>query len=62
MTEWKNHLQASLDWVDSNPSAAGEPDSVIIYAWNELEEGGWMTPSRGEGTARIDTTGEVLNP
>ena len=56
----KNHLQAALDWVDANPSAA-EPNAVIIYAWNELTEGGWMVPTRGEGTARIDATGEVLN-
>jgi glycosyl transferase family WbsX len=61
MNQWKNHLQAALNWVDVNPSAA-EPNAVIIYAWNEFEEGGWMTPTRGEGTARIDATGEVLNP
>jgi len=60
MTEWKNHLQAALDWVDANPGAA-EPNSVIIYAWNEIDEGGWMVPTRGEGTARIEATGEVLN-
>jgi len=60
MTEWKNHLQAALDWVDNNPSAT-EPNAVIIYAWNELTEGGWMTPTRGDGTARIEATGEVLN-
>jgi hypothetical protein len=60
MTEWKNHLQAALDWVDENPNAT-EPNAVIIYAWNELTEGGWMVPTRGDGTARVEATGEVLN-
>jgi hypothetical protein len=60
MTEWKNHLQVALDWVDNNPGAV-EPNAIIIYAWNELTEGGWMVPTRGGGTARVDATGEVLN-
>jgi len=61
MTEWKNNLQAAVNWVNNNPSAA-EPNAIIIYAWNELTEGGWLVPTRGPGTARIEATAQVLNP
>jgi len=37
---------------------------VLIYAWNELDEGGWLMPAlpppQGEGTARIDALRKVL--
>ncbi|MBN1766830.1 MAG: glycoside hydrolase family 99-like domain-containing protein [Sedimentisphaerales bacterium] len=61
MTEWKNHLQAAVDWVDNNPEVT-DSKAIIIYAWNELAEGGWLVPTRGDGTARIEATGEVLLP
>jgi hypothetical protein len=61
MTEWKNHLQAAINWVNTYPSTA-EPNAIIIYAWNELTEGGWMVPTRGAGTTRIEATTQVLNP
>lgn len=38
---------------------------VLIYAWNELDEGGWLVPTLpppdGEGTARIDALRKVTN-
>jgi len=37
---------------------------VLIYAWNEFDEGGWLVPAlpppHGEGTARIDALRKVL--
>ena len=27
---------------------------MLVYAWNENSEGGWLVPTLGEGTARVD--------
>jgi hypothetical protein len=33
---------------------------VIIYAWNEFDEGGWICPTISEGTSRLDAISKVL--
>jgi hypothetical protein len=52
-------LQAALDWIKANPKSA-EAKAVLIYAWNEFDEGGWLAPTLTEGTARLDTMRSVL--
>jgi hypothetical protein len=42
-----------------NPSA-GRANTVLIYAWNETDEGGWLHPTLAEGTARLDAIKKVL--
>lgn len=59
MAEWKAHLSAALNWVHNNPSST-EPNAIIIYSWIELTEGGWLVPTIGGGTARIEATKEIL--
>lgn len=53
------HLHATLDWSAAHPQAA-EAQAVLIYAWNEFDEGGWIAPTKSEGTKRLDAIGEVL--
>lgn len=45
--------------LEANPEA-GEAGAVIIYAWNEFDEGGWICPTLSEGTARLDAIRKVL--
>ncbi|MEQ1861595.1 MAG: glycoside hydrolase family 99-like domain-containing protein [Chthoniobacteraceae bacterium] len=57
------HIREALDWTkanrDLNPSNA-----VIIYGWNEHDEGGWLLPTLGTDgkpdEARIKALGKVL--
>jgi hypothetical protein len=53
------HLKAALDWTAAHPEAA-EARAVLIYGWNELDEGGWLVPTKAEGTRRLDALAEVL--
>ncbi len=53
------HLRRALEWCRDN-SAAAEARAVLIYAWNEFDEGGWLCPTLSEGTARVDALGRVL--
>jgi len=34
--------------------------TAIIYAWNEFTEGGWIAPTRGDGTTRFDALATIL--
>lgn len=33
---------------------------AIIYAWNEYDEGGWLSPMLYGGSARIDSVGKMI--
>lgn len=55
------HLKRGVDWIrrypESTPSRA-----ILIYAWNENDEGGWLVPTLAEGTARLEAIRPVLEP
>jgi hypothetical protein len=53
------HVAAGLEWVRQHPGMC-PANTVIIYAWNELSEGGWIVPTLDEGTARLDAIQRVL--
>jgi hypothetical protein len=36
--------------------------TVLVYAWNEYDEGGWLAPMLADGTARLDAIRAVLPP
>ena len=55
------HLERAMAWCRENPDTA-KAQAVLIYAWNEFDEGGWLCPTLGEGTARLDAIREVLRP
>ena len=36
------HVAVVRDWVENNPQNT-EANTALIYAWNELTEGGWLS-------------------
>jgi len=52
-------LSDALKWVREYPQVAPAM-AVLIYAWNELDEGGWIVPTLSEGAARLDALKAVL--
>ncbi|TAN37298.1 MAG: hypothetical protein EPN23_06220 [Verrucomicrobia bacterium] len=58
-TELAGHLDHALTWINKNPTVA-PAQAVIIYAWNENDEGGWLVPTLSEGTARIEAVAKIL--
>ena len=42
------HLQKAIDWIDDNPTLATPERLVMIYAWNEFGEGGYIAPTVGD--------------
>lgn len=57
--ELGNHVRSAIQWNRDNPGAA-QANTIIIYAWNESDEGGWLVPTFSEGPARLDAIREVL--
>ncbi len=55
------NLQSALTWCRRHPATA-EANTVLIYAWNETDEGGWLAPTHQEGNARLTALAEVLRP
>ena len=48
-----------LDWTRKHPQVA-EANAVLIYAWNEFDEGGWICPTLENGSDRLDAIEKVL--
>jgi hypothetical protein len=56
-----DNLKSGIDWVNANPASAA-PRTVIVYAWNEFTEGGWLTPTLAQGNLRLKAIKNMLNP
>jgi hypothetical protein len=41
-------LQSAVDWMDQHPEQTTEERLVLIYAWNEFGEGGYIAPTEGD--------------
>jgi hypothetical protein len=60
-TQIANHIVDAKNWNAANPTVA-TANTVIVYAWNEFDEGGWLCPNLASyaGAARIMALGSVL--
>lgn len=54
-----NHLEEGIQWIQENPNKV-LGNLFIMYAWNENGEGAWLTPTKANGTDRLDAIKEVL--
>lgn len=61
--ELADHVKSALDWASENRELV-PAKSLIMYAWNEHDEGGWLCPTWGEGgrtnTDRLDALAAML--
>ena len=58
--ELASHVRSAFEWVAANPDAA-EAKTMLFYAWNEVDEGGWLVPDKGQGTAKLDEIRGVVD-
>jgi hypothetical protein len=42
------HLKRALLWMDKHPRQTTTERIVVLYAWNELGEGGYIIPTKGD--------------
>ena len=41
------HLHGAIEWCKAHPDTA-KANAVLLYAWNENDEGGWLVPTKQE--------------
>ena len=54
------HVRSAFDWIAASPAVA-EAKTTLFYAWNEVDEGGWLVPDKGQGTAKLDAIRKVVD-
>ncbi len=54
--ELSAHVAAAMRWAKHSTSA----HTVLIYAWNEFDEGGYIAPTVGAGTTRLDAVHKAV--
>lgn len=57
--EFSKHLKNALALLKSKQHQT-PANTVLIYAWNEFDEGGWLCPTLGDDHARLDAVRDVL--
>jgi hypothetical protein len=53
------HLQQALSWIKQQPMERQAP-AVLIYAWNENDEGGWLVPTAPCDEERLEALHRAL--
>ena len=48
---FKNYFEDAIKWMDDNPTKTTKERIILIYAWNELGEGGYLVPTKDEPEA-----------
>ena len=41
-------LERMVQWMDANPTQTTKDRLALIYAWNEIGEGGWLVPCKDD--------------
>ena len=64
--EWLSALRRIKAVLDNNPNLGLRPSPsqrqkmLLIYAWNEFGEGGFVAPTQGEGTMKLEAIQQVF--
>ncbi len=51
----------TVTWLDAHPDKTPKERILLLYAWNENGEGGYLTPTKGLGAAYLKAVSKVLN-
>lgn len=53
-------VEKSVQWLDDNPDKTPEERLILLYAWNENGEGGYLTPTKSQGDVYLKAISDVL--
>lgn len=57
--ELGTHVAGALEWV-AREKATCPANTLLIYAWNEFAEGGWICPTLAERDAHLRSIGRAI--
>lgn len=44
----EQYIKSLAEWMDANPQQATKDRLALLYAWNEIGEGGWLVPCKDD--------------
>jgi len=53
-------VREGVQWLDRHPDKTLPQRVLLIYAWNENGEGGYLTPTKKDGTAYLEAVARGL--
>lgn len=53
-------VSQAIQWMDAHPDKTTRERILLLYAWNENGEGGYLTPTKGMGDAYLRAVGKAL--
>lgn len=53
------HIVNGLNWLMNNRTSA-PAQCILVYAWNEFDEGGWLCPTLYESDTRVKAVGSAI--
>jgi len=53
-------VQNAINWTENHPKQSLNDRLVILYAWNEIGEGGYLTPTKSEGDKILKALNKVV--
>jgi hypothetical protein len=56
----RRFIDAAVRWLDEHPQQTTRERIVMLYAWNEYGEGGYLAPTRGDANAYLDAVAQAL--
>ncbi|WP_234831042.1 hypothetical protein [Rhodopseudomonas palustris] len=59
--ELSDHIKHAIEFVASQPPHLRAP-AILIYAWNENDEGGWLIPTLPCNTKHLEDARRALKP
>lgn len=59
--EFGGFVRKGLDWIGGHPQDIPESPLLMIYAWNEADEGGAICPTKMDGAAYLNALREAVN-
>lgn len=58
--KFERFCRLAKDWVNRHEEDTPFPKTILIYAWNELGEGGYILPTVGDGYAYLNVIRKVF--
>jgi hypothetical protein len=58
--EIENHIHNAINWLDENPTKTLKDRLLLIYSWNEVAEGAYLTPTKVAGDAHLQALSRAL--
>jgi hypothetical protein len=57
----QDFVESAIQWTLSHPHKTPQERIILLYAWNEYGEGGYLTPTKSDGNSYLDAVHRALS-